>query len=90
MPEAMKLKMSHGTRLSQLQTGQSGLIVEICGGWHLRQSLNQVGIHAGDFFRVERGAHLGGPTLITIHSSQVALGHGMSDQIVVQISEQEN
>ena len=73
--------------LSALETGQTGRIKEILGGWHLRQSLHQVGIHVGDFFLVERGAHLGGPTLILIHSVQVALGHGMTEKIVVQVDE---
>jgi Fe2+ transport system protein FeoA len=78
----------HLHRLSDLQSGQSGKIAEIRGGWHLRQSLNQVGIHISDSFRVERGVHLGGPILIHIHSTQVALGHGMAEKIIVRIDEE--
>jgi ferrous iron transport protein A len=77
-------------RLSELQTGQSGWVEAISGGWNFRQSLNQVGIHSGDSFKVERGAHLGGPVLIKINSSQIALGHGMSDKILVRIDEKES
>ena len=75
-------------RLCELHTGQSGWIAGIIGGWQLRQSLNQVGIHTGDFFKVERAAHLGGPVLITIHSSQVALGNGMSQKIMVRFDDE--
>ncbi|HNS73571.1 MAG TPA: FeoA family protein [bacterium] len=84
---ARKPEASCAARLSELHTGQHGRILEIRGGWHLRQSLNQVGIHIDDVFSVERGAHLGGPILIQINSAQIALGHGMGQKIIVCLDE---
>ncbi|HOH09037.1 MAG TPA: FeoA family protein [bacterium] len=82
-----KRTKSSALRLSEMHTGQHGKIAEIMGGWHLRQSLNQVGIHVDDEFVVERGAHLGGPILIQINSAQIALGHGMGQKIIVCLNE---
>ena len=80
---ARGLSRSTALRLSEMHTGQRGRIAEIRGGWHLRQSLNQVGIHVDNEFIVVRGAHLGGPILVQINSAQIALGHGMGQKIIV-------
>ena len=73
--------------LSNMKNGQHGIIVKILGGWHMRQSLHQVGIHVGDKFLVTRSAHMGGPMVIEIHSAQIALGRGMAEKIIVTIDE---
>ncbi|HOT97175.1 MAG TPA: FeoA family protein [bacterium] len=73
--------------LSDLHTGSHGRIAAIRGGWSLRQRLNQVGIHPGDSIRVVRGGQLGGPVLIHIHSTDVALGNRMAAAILVDLDE---
>ncbi|HNW58682.1 MAG TPA: FeoA family protein [bacterium] len=72
--------------LAELHTGACGRIAAIRGGWRLRQSLNQVGIHTGDAIQVMRGVHLGGPVLIRIHSMEIALGNGMAESILIDLA----
>lgn len=55
----------------------------IRGGWGCSQRLNQLGIHAGDLITVKRNAGFGGPILVQIHGSEVALGRGMARHINV-------
>jgi Fe2+ transport system protein FeoA len=52
--------------------GEQVRVIEIGGGWGIRQRLNQMGIHEG------------GPRLIEIHGSDVALGRGIAKHILVE------
>lgn|GEM_PF-420910 len=74
-----------GIPLSRVTAGQRGIIEEIRGGWGLRRRLNEIGIHIGDFIDVIRRAHFGGPTIISIHASKVAIGRGMADKVIVRL-----
>ena len=58
-------------------------IVEIVGGWKIRQRLNQLGINTGDRIFVKRSGIMGGPILIQVHGTEVALGRGMAKKVVV-------
>jgi len=57
---------------------------EIMGGWRIRQRLNQLGIHVGDALMVKRSGMFGGPILINIHDTDVAIGRGMARKILVE------
>ncbi len=85
MPPSRPTAPSARLTISELPAGTHGRITAILGGWRLRQSLNQVGIHTGDFFHIVHAGHLGGPVLIHIHSTDVALGNGMAAAIVVDL-----
>lgn len=58
-------------------------VVEIQGGQGIRQRLNHMGIHAGDKVIMKRSGIMGGPILIQIHRTEVAIGRGMARKIVV-------
>jgi len=58
-------------------------IVEIRGGWGIRQRLNQMGINTGDMIFVKRSGIMGGPILIQVHGTEVALGRGMAKKVIV-------
>lgn len=58
-------------------------VLEIQGGWGIRQNLNQMGIHIGDRILVKRSGIMGGPILIQIQGTEVALGRGMARKILV-------
>ena len=60
-------------------------ILLILGGWGVRRSLNQMGIHAGDQVRVLRRAPFGGPVLIDNRGTRVAVGRGMAEKIRVEV-----
>jgi ferrous iron transport protein A len=43
-----------------------------------------MGIHPGDTITMLRVGALGGPILIEVHSSQVALGRGIASKVIVE------
>jgi Fe2+ transport system protein FeoA len=59
-------------------------IVAIRGGWAVRQRLQNMGLHPGDFLVVKRSAALGGPQLVDVHGTDVALGRGMARNVWVE------
>lgn len=75
--------------LNQLSSEQKVKVLEIEGGWRLRQKLNQMGIHVNDDLILKRESHFGGPVLISIHGIDVALGHGMARKIRVKLYDPE-
>jgi ferrous iron transport protein A len=73
--------------LDQIKSGETVLVEHIKGGWGCSQRLNQMGIHAGDPVKIKRNAVLGGPILIQVHGSEVALGRGMARHVIVSSAE---
>ena len=59
-------------------------VVSIGGGWGVRQRLNQMGIHVDDTLEIRRCCSMGGPILIRVHGSDIALGRGLARKIMVQ------
>ena len=59
------------------------IVQEISGGVGARRRLNQMGIHVGDIIIVRRSGIMGGPVLIEVHGSEVAIGRGMAKKIIV-------
>ena len=76
--------MENQLRLDQVRENQEVKVIEILGGWGIRQRLNQMGIHCGDTVLVKRSAIMGGPILIRVHGADVALGRGMTRKVIVQ------
>lgn len=79
-----------GCELARVKPGQNVRVIEIEGGWHLRQRLNQMGIHIGDLMIVKQAGAFRGPMLIEIHGSQVALGCGLARKVIVKIIDKES
>ena len=73
--------------LAQLGENQGARVIDIQGGHGIRQRLSQMGIHPGDVVTILRYGALGGPILIEVHGSQVALGRGIASRIVVEEAE---
>jgi len=69
--------------LDSVPNGREVRIVEIKGGWGIRQRLNQMGINTGDVIFVKRSGIMGGPILIRVHGTEVALGRGMAKKVIV-------
>lgn len=70
--------------LDQIKKDKEVTVVEIEGGWRIRQRLNQMGIHPNDCILIKRSGAMGGPILIQIHGTDVAIGRGMARKIVVK------
>ncbi len=76
--------MAQQLTLDQIKNNKEVTVVEIEGGWRIRQRLNQMGIHPNDRILIKRSGAMGGPILIQIHGTDVAIGRGMARKIVVQ------
>ena len=75
------------TTLDRIRDNRNVTVVDVAGGWGLRRHINQLGIHPGDTLTVLRHAAMGGPILIMIHGSQIAIGRGMASHITVEDAE---
>jgi len=75
------------TTLDRIRTKKNVKVVDVIGGWGLRRHVSQLGIHPGDILTVLRHAAMGGPILIMIHGSQIAIGRGMASHISVEDAE---
>jgi ferrous iron transport protein A len=71
--------------LARTRPGMRVRVVEICGGWEMRQRLNQLGIHTDDQITIKQVGVFRGPMLVEVHGSQVALGCGMARKVIVEI-----
>ncbi len=60
-------------------------ILLITGGWDVRRSFNQMGIHPGDRVRVLRRAPFGGPLVIDSRGTHVAVGKQLAEKIRVEV-----
>ncbi len=80
--------MKEQLRLTQVQNMKRVRVVRIEGGWGARQRLNRVGIHEGDEIFIKRSGIMGGPLLVRIHGSDIALGRGIAHKVVVEEKEE--
>jgi ferrous iron transport protein A len=73
--------------LTQLEEGQSGVVVDIHGGHGLIRRLESLGIRTGKKVTKVSSQLMRGPVTVRIDNSQVALGFGMARKILVEIEE---
>ena len=76
--------MKHQLSLCHIKKPGEYEVLDIQGGWGIRQRLNQLGIHVGDRLFVKRSCIMGGPILIRIHGTDVALGRGMARRVILK------
>ena len=70
--------------LRDIGEGKKARVLLILGGMEVRQHLSTIGIHVGDTVLVKRRAGWGGPILIEVHGSEVALGRGVASKIQLE------
>jgi len=71
--------------LTQLDAGESGVVVEICGGGGLIHRLESMGIRVGKKVTKVSSQLMHGPVTLRMGNLQVALGFGMARKILVKI-----
>ena len=79
--------MSEGEQitLAGMQTGQSGIVVQIQGGHGLVNRLNSLGIRSGKRITKISSMIMRGPVTIQVDRAQVAIGFGMARRIIVEL-----
>ena len=69
--------------LAEVTPKNDVVVVTIDSGRGVRSHLNTLGIHVGDHMTVMERAPFGGPVLVEVHGSRVAIGRGLARQIEV-------
>jgi ferrous iron transport protein A len=67
--------------LDQAPENREAEVVEVTGGWGVRQRVGQMGIRPGARLIVKRGASWGGPVLVEIGGTDLALGRTLAKKI---------
>jgi len=75
--------------LSEMEIGQAGVVIEFHGGQGMLSRLSTLGIRIGEKVKKISQQALGGPVVIEIGKSQVAIGFGMASRILVEIEKEE-
>jgi len=68
--------------LSMLGTGEKAKIVDVMGGYGIRQRLAVLGLNPGMKVTMVQNA-MRGPVILGVMDSRIALGRGMAQKIVV-------
>ena len=68
--------------LTQAPTGHPVRLIEIDAGRNLRHRLTELGLTPGVTLTIVQDD--GGPLLVTVRESRVALGRGMAEKILVR------
>ena len=74
--------------LNQMASGMSGVVWEIAGGHGLRRRLEALGIRPGRQVTKISSYFFRGPVTLRAGSTQIAIGHGMANKIIVHVNEQ--
>jgi ferrous iron transport protein A len=71
--------------LTQLQEGESGVVMNIQGGYGLTCRLESLGIRVGKKVTKVSSQLMRGPVTVRIDNSAVAIGFGMARKILVDM-----
>jgi ferrous iron transport protein A len=73
------------TGLTDLEDGQTGIIVSVLGGKILTKRLADLGITSGTQVKVIRRTLFSGPVQVEVAGSRLVLGNGLASKIIVEI-----
>jgi len=71
--------------LRQMQLGQKGRVVQIQGGFRLANRLSNLGVRPGKRITKISSMIMRGPVTIQLGNTQLAVGFGMANKIVVEL-----
>ena len=71
--------------LRQMQAGQSGIVAQIQGGHGLINRLSALGIRPGKKITKVGSMFMRGPVTVQLDSTQVAIGFGMANKVIVEL-----
>ena len=73
--------------LRQMQSGQSGKVVQVQGGVGLANRLSALGVRPGKKITKVSSMLMRGPVTIQSGNTRMAIGFGMANKIIVEIEE---
>ncbi len=71
--------------LRQMQVGQSGTVVQVAGGRGRMTRLNALGIRPGRRITKVSSMFMRGPVTVRMGQTQIAIGFGMANRILVEV-----
>ena len=71
--------------LRHMQAGQSGIVAQIKGGYGLISRLSVLGIRPGKKITKVGSMFMRGPVTVQLDSTQVAIGFGMANKVIVKL-----
>jgi len=76
--------------LAQMETGESGVVIDIMGGHGMTRRLSALGIRPGLRVTKVGSMFMRGPVTIQVGNAQLAIGFGMANKIIVQLGESQS
>jgi len=73
--------------LRQMQSGQSGKVIQVQGGMGLANRLSALGVRPGKKITKVSSMLMRGPVTIQSGNTRMAIGFGMANKIIVEIEE---
>jgi ferrous iron transport protein A len=71
--------------LTELQEGQSGIVLSLNGGRNLTKRLADLGMRPGTRITVLRTSLFAGPVQVEVSGSKLVLGQGLASKILVEM-----
>ena len=71
--------------LTQMQSGQSGVLAEIAGGYGLVNRLDALGLRPGRRITKVSSMLMRGPITVQIDRTEVAIGFGIARKVMVRL-----
>ena len=79
----MKTHTNHAMPLVMLGTGETARVIEVRGGKEVNGRLASLGVLPGATVSAIRTTR-GGPVILHVHDSRVAIGRGMAQKVMVE------
>ena len=73
--------------LAQMKRGDSGLIIEIRGGFGFVRRMESMNIRIGKRITKQSSMFKRGPITIRLDHAQLALGFGMANKVLVEVQD---
>ncbi|MBN3040035.1 MAG: ferrous iron transport protein A [Candidatus Omnitrophica bacterium] len=73
--------------IAQLKDGQDAKVISVCGGINCRRRLESLGLREGTHIKKIKGLFNHGPVIIKAGHTQIALGKGLAQKVMVELLE---
>ena len=71
--------------LSEMKSGQEGIVTEVMGGVSMIRKLDALGVRAGKKIKKISAALRRGPLVFEVEKTQIAVGRGIAQKILIKI-----
>ena len=69
--------------LLDMRVGESAVVIKMSGGFHMQVQLKNLGFHEGVTVTLVKKSVIGGPLMVAVNGSNVAIGRGIASKILI-------